>query len=111
MAEVELAPEVLDDFDRILEHLARFEVADAQARITGIIEAVQILTHSPLIGRPVRGGKRELVIGRGSHGYLALYRFVASIDTVFVLAIRSQREQDDKQQGSRHVADSRGGRT
>jgi len=24
------------------------------------------------------------VIGRGSHGYVALYRFVASIDAVFV---------------------------
>lgn len=96
MAHVELAPEVLDDFDRILDHLARFEVADAQARIAEIVQAVQILTHSPLIGRPARDGKRELVIGRDSHGYMALYRFVASIDTVFVLAIRSQREQGYK---------------
>jgi hypothetical protein len=35
---------------------------------------------------------RELLIGRGSRGYVALYRFVAGIDTVFVLAIRSRRE-------------------
>ena len=98
MARVELAPEILDDFDRILEHLARFEVADAEARIAEIVQAVQILTHSPLIGRPVRRGMRELVIGRGSHGYVALYRFVASIDTVFVLAIRSQREPGHKRQ-------------
>ena len=34
----------------------------------------------------------ELVIGRRTHGYIALYRYVAVIDTVFVLAIRSQRE-------------------
>jgi len=47
---------------------------------------VQILARNPLIGRPVKGGKRELVIGEGSRG-----RFVA-IDTVFVLAIRSHRE-------------------
>ncbi len=33
-----------------------------------------------------------IVIGHGSRGYIALYRFVASIDTIFVLAIRSQRE-------------------
>lgn len=96
MARVELAPDVLDDFERILDHLARFEVADAQARLAAIVEAVQILTHSPLIGRPVREGKRELVIGRGSRGYVALYRFVASIDTVFVLAIRGQREEGYK---------------
>ena len=89
MTRVELAPEVFDDFDRILDHLARFEVEDAPARIGEILQAVQILTHSPLIGRPVRGDKRELVIGRHSHGYVALYRFVASLDTVFVLAIRS----------------------
>jgi plasmid stabilization system protein ParE len=92
MARVELAPEVLDDFDRFLEHLARFEAADAPGRIGEIVQAIQVLTHSPLIGRPVKGGMRELVIGRGSHGYVALYRFVASIDTVFILAIRSQRE-------------------
>jgi hypothetical protein len=33
-----------------------------------------------------------LVIGQDSRGYVALYRFVADIDTVFVLAVRSQRE-------------------
>jgi plasmid stabilization system protein ParE len=96
MARVELAPGVLDDFERFLQHQARFEVADAPVRIGEIVQAVQILTHSPLIGRPVKGGKRELVIGRESHGYVALYRFVARIDTVFVLAIRSQREEDYK---------------
>lgn len=45
-----------------------------------------------MIGRPVHTDKRELVIGRRSHGYVALYRYVVEIDTVFVLALRSQRE-------------------
>jgi plasmid stabilization system protein ParE len=40
----------------------------------------------------VRGDMNELVIGRHAHGYVALYRYVAAIETVFVLAIRSQRE-------------------
>ena len=35
---------------------------------------------------------RELVIGKRTHGYVALYRYVAALDTVFVLALRSQRE-------------------
>jgi len=96
MARVELAPNVFDDFERFFDHMARFEVADAPARIGEIVQAIQILTHSPLIGRPVKGGKRELVIGRESRGYVALYRFVDSIDTVFVLAIRSQRESGYK---------------
>lgn len=92
MARVELAPEVFDDFDRFLRHMAQFEMQDAPARIGEIVQAIQILTHSPLIGRPATGGKRELVIGRGSRGYVALYRFVADMNTVVVLAIRSQRE-------------------
>ena len=92
MARVVLALEVLDDFDRFLDHMEQYAVEGAAQRINGIVQALQILTHSPLIGRPVRGGARELVIGRGSRGYIALYRFVASIDTVFVLAVRGQRE-------------------
>lgn len=96
MPRIELAPEVFDDFDRFFDHMAEFEVEDAPARIEEIIEAMQIMTHSPLIGRPVRNGKRELVIGHGSRGYVALYRFIPDVDTVFVLAIRSQRESGYK---------------
>ena len=66
MAHIELAPEVFDDFDRFFEHMAQFEVEDGPERIREILQAVQILEHSPLIGRPVRGGMRELIIGRGS---------------------------------------------
>ena len=96
MARIELAPEVFDDFDRFFEHLAQFEISDAPDRISGILEALQILAHSPLIGRKVRGGKRELVIGQRAQGYVALCRFVAEIDVVFVLAIRNQRESGYK---------------
>ena len=92
MARIALAPEVFEDFDRIFDHLAQFDVGDAPERIDQIIQALQILSHSPLIGRRVKAGKRELVIGQDSHGYVALYRFLKLIDTVFVLAIRSQRE-------------------
>lgn len=92
MARIELAPEVLDDFDRILDHLRSFDSPDAPGHVTAIVQAVDILADNPLIGRPVRYGKRELIIGRGGHGYVALYRFVPAIDTVFVLALRSQRE-------------------
>ena len=57
-----------------------------------IIIALDVLEHNPLIGRPVANGKRELVIGRSTQGYLARYRYVPEIEIVFVLAIRSQRE-------------------
>ena len=87
-----MAPEVLDDFERILDHLERFKVEDGSVRIAAIVEALQILTHSPLIGRQLRGGNRELVIGRRSRGYIALYRYASEVDTVFILAVRSQLE-------------------
>ena len=92
MSRVELAPEVGDDFDRILDHLARYEVEEPASRIREIVEAINVLESNPLIGRPARDGKRELVIGRRAHGYLAVYRYVGELDTVFVLAVRSQRE-------------------
>ena len=92
MARIELAPEVGDDIDRILEHLARYEAEGLSARIAEIMQAIAILEQNPLIGRPAENGKRELVIGRRSRGYVALYRHVAAIDTVFVLALRSQSE-------------------
>ena len=92
MTRIELAPAVAEDFDRILEHLAQYEVADARARIGEIIQAISVLETNPLLGRPARGDTRELVIGRQSRGYVALYRYMSEIDTVFVLAIRGQRE-------------------
>ena len=100
MSRIELAPEVRDDFDRILDYLAQYHVENPVLRIweipvlrvREIIEALNVLEHNPLIGHPANNDKRELVIGRRSHGYVALYRYVAEIDTVFVLAVRSQRE-------------------
>ena len=92
MSRVELAPEVGDDLDRILDHLFQHEVTDTPSRIEDIIRAIDVLERSPLIGRPVRADLRELVIGRGARGYVALYRYVAELDTVFVLAIGGQKE-------------------
>lgn len=92
MSRIELAPEVGDDFDRILDHLTRHQVENPAARIREIIEAINVLEHNPLIGRPVNNDKRELVIGQRSHCYVALYRYIAKADTVFILAVRSQLE-------------------
>jgi plasmid stabilization system protein ParE len=92
MSRVEVAPEVTDDFDRILDHLAQYGAEDAAARIGEIIQAFDVLETNPLIGRPAPGNKRELIIGRRSRGYVALYRYVPEIDTVFILAVRNQRE-------------------
>lgn len=92
MSRIELAPAVGDDLDRILDHLASHDASNIPARIREIIEAVGVLQHNPLIGRPAPGGNRELIIGRRSFGYVALYRYLPEIDTVLVLALGSQRE-------------------
>lgn len=92
VSRIELAPEMAEDFERILEHLASREVGNPGLRIGEIIAALDVLEQNPLIGRPVANAKRELVIGRRSHGYVALYRYVPEMDIVFVLAIRSRRE-------------------
>jgi plasmid stabilization system protein ParE len=92
MTRIEIAPEVGEDFERIFDHLAQYDLDQAPARIGEIIQALNVLEANPLIGRPAAGKMRELIIGRGSRGYVALYRYVAELDTVFVLAVRSQRE-------------------
>lgn len=92
MSRIEIAPEVADDLERILDHLLQFEILDARARLGDIFTAIDVLDNNPLIGRIVRADLRELVIGRGAHGYVALYKYVAELDTVFVLAVRGQKE-------------------
>lgn len=95
MTAIELAPEVAEDFERILDHLDhldRHQAADPKARIREIIEAFAVLEHNPCIGRPVPSGEREILIGRRSHVYVSRYRYIEEIDTVFILTIRSQRE-------------------
>jgi plasmid stabilization system protein ParE len=92
MTRIELAPEVGDDFDRILNHLVQYQVENPLLRIREIIEAINILENNPMIGRPAKNNKRELIIGRRSHGYVALYHYIFEIDTVLVLAIKNQKE-------------------
>jgi plasmid stabilization system protein ParE len=92
MARIRLSPGVIEDFARIASHLRHHEIGNAGARSEEIIGALDVLAGNPLIGRPVHQDQRELVIGRDAHGYVALYRYIAAVDTVFVLAVRAQRE-------------------
>jgi toxin ParE1/3/4 len=86
------APEVSDDFDRILAHLNLYDASDTEGRIADILLAIDILERNPLIGRPTGDGLSELIVGRDTRGYVVLYRYAKEIDTVFVLGVRSQRE-------------------
>ena len=96
MTRIILANQVRDDFDRIFDFLFERAPEYAAERVEAIITALDVLETSPLIGRPAGLGQRELIISTGASGYLALYRYDPQKDTVFVLAVRSQRERDYK---------------
>jgi plasmid stabilization system protein ParE len=53
-----------------------------------------LLETNPNIGRPTedRPELRELMIGFGDSGYVALYRYDPIVDAVYVLAFRHQKE-------------------
>ncbi|KAB8172609.1 type II toxin-antitoxin system RelE/ParE family toxin [Lysobacter maris] len=92
MTSLVLAERVVEDLLRIHGHLLEHEAGDVEARLASIYRGLDALVDNPLIGRPCRGRLRELVIGRDSRGYLALYDYDPLLDTVHVWAIRAQRE-------------------
>lgn len=92
MAQVVLQEEVLDDFDRFVDHLIQHDIEDRVERVGEIVDALRILETSPFIGRPTADGFRELVIGTSSRGYVALYEYDPDRDAVYMLAVRSQKE-------------------
>lgn len=96
MNEVQYTERALDDLQRLTDFLLSNDPAAALATVGIIFETLDILAHSPEIGRKVRAGNRELVISRGSSGYLALYRFLPGRQCVLVLAVRHQRESGYK---------------
>ena len=42
MATIELAPEIADDFDRILDHLLEHEVPETENRIHASVQAISV---------------------------------------------------------------------
>lgn len=92
MARLSYSARAFADLERLTDFLMASDPAAAGETIDLIAEAVTILKRHPLIGRPVEGGLRELVISRGKTGYVALYSHEPEHDAVLILAIRHQRE-------------------
>jgi plasmid stabilization system protein ParE len=92
LARIIYSEEALRDFERIVE----FSLTAARASSTDLIErirdAITMLSEHPLIGRKRDALRRELVISRGRAGFVAMYRYDALNDRIFVLRIRHQRE-------------------
>lgn len=97
MNELQYAEQALCDIERVTAFLLAIDPIAAPDTADIILEALNILTHSPEIGRKVAHGRRELVISRGRTGYLALYQFFPQRQRVLVLAVRHQREAGYKQ--------------
>lgn len=59
-----------------------------------IVSQFSLLKSNPEIGRPLDDTPelRELIIPFGDKGYVALYRADESIDVVYILAFRHQKE-------------------
>jgi plasmid stabilization system protein ParE len=57
-------------------------------------EQIILLETAPEIGRPVPSSptRRELVIPFADSGYVALYEWVLRDDSIYILAIRHQKE-------------------
>jgi plasmid stabilization system protein ParE len=92
MASVAFAARALADLDRLFDFLADHDPGAAERAAHAIVDATRVLRHHPLIGRPVRGYIRELVISSGRTGYVALYRLRSGNARVEILTVRHQRE-------------------
>lgn len=93
MTELVVTEGFLEDLERITAHLLEHRVEGVEQRLDDIFEAVSILPRHPHIGRPLDSGHRELVIGRGSRGSVALYGIDDEADAIVLLAVRAQRER------------------
>lgn len=92
MRELEFAEPALRDLQRIVDFAEENEDGAGKGRLLAILRALEVLLTSPHIGRPASRGTRELIIGRGAQGFVALYRLDDRAERVVVLGVRGQRE-------------------
>ena len=92
MARIVHSPEAIEDLARLWVFLEQAAPDQASVAIENLIGAIDVLVSHPLVGRRVAGEARELVISRGTTGYVALYRFEPAREVIRILRIRHQRE-------------------
>lgn len=93
---VRFAPRAADDLQRLFDFLAEEDLLAAERARVAIAQAIDLLQSFPFACRkalPENPFLRELIIEFGHSGYVALYEIEGS-DTVTVLAVRHQREDD-----------------
>ena len=85
-----------EDLRRLFGFLAERDLQAAQSARSAIAEAGQLLQQFPFTCRKANDENpflRELLIPFGSAGYVALFE-IENNDTVTILALRHQREDD-----------------
>ncbi len=93
---VRFAPRAADDLQRLFDFLADEDMLVAERARAAIAQAIELLRSFPFACRkalPDNPFLRELVIEFGHSGFVALYE-IEDADTVTVLAVRHQREED-----------------
>ncbi|GAC1041947.1 type II toxin-antitoxin system RelE/ParE family toxin [Rhizobium sp. No.120] len=86
----------LDDLERLYDYLLVRDIELAEKAYQAIAKATEFLENFPFSCRKASADDafiRELVIPFGSSGYVALFEIEDS-ETVTILAIRHQREED-----------------
>lgn len=92
MARVEITDRALADLERLFDFIANDDPRRARERLLSVRKANELLADHPLLGRGAEDGRRELVLARGRHGYIAKYRWLPADDVVLILAVRHQLE-------------------
>ena len=74
--------------------LAQKNPEAARRAAQAILRQFELLERQPAMGRPLDDVPelRELLIPFGDSGYVALYRYEATADAVYILAFRHQKE-------------------
>ncbi len=92
MAGLQLLEPARKNLRQIFEFLAQRDPVKARKAVNAILTSLEVLKQMPMLGRPLPDRKRELLIGKRHAAYIAIYRYEAATDTVFVLEIRNQRQ-------------------
>jgi toxin ParE1/3/4 len=97
MARVQITVRALADLERLFDFLAEQNPKLARERMLSVRRAFELLADHPLLGRQAEDGRRELILARGSFGYVAKYRWVPAEDVILILAVRHQLEAGYKE--------------
>jgi plasmid stabilization system protein ParE len=98
MARVQVTERALADLERLFDFIAAHDPKRARERMLSVRRAFELPADHPLLGRSAEDGRRELILSRGKHGYVAKYRWLPADDIILILAVRHQLEAGYREQ-------------